>query len=71
MKGVKMSTKNYLMRLSLVGFVTAVVLGGIELANGATFSVGLDTGYDFDSIQTGIDATGDGDMVNIFLRRAS
>jgi hypothetical protein len=63
MKGVKMSTKNYLMRLSLVGFVTAVVLGGIELANGVTFSVGLDTGYDFDSIQTGIDATSDGDMV--------
>jgi hypothetical protein len=44
-------------------FIMAIMLGGIELANGATITVGPGAGYDFSAIQMGIDAAVDGDMV--------
>jgi len=50
-------------KLMLIGFVAAVVLSGIELAKGATIAVGPGAGYDFDSIQAGIDAANGGDTV--------
>ena len=51
------------MRLVLLAFIAAVVLGGIGPANGATITVGPQAGYDFDSIQAGIDAAVDADTV--------
>ena len=48
-------------RLILVVFVAAVVLGG--LAKAATITVGPGAGYDFDTIQAGIDSANDGDEV--------
>ena len=53
----------YRMRLVLVGFVAAIVLGDVELAKGATIVVGPGASYDFDSIQAGIDITDGGDTV--------
>jgi hypothetical protein len=52
-------------KISIVldGFVAFVVLGGIELANGATITVGPGAGCDFDTIQAGIDVASDGDTV--------
>jgi hypothetical protein len=50
-------------RLVLAVYIAAIVFGGIELANGATFNVGSGSGFDFDTIQAGIDAAGDGDTV--------
>ena len=44
-------------------FIMAIVLGGIGPANGATITVGPGAGYDFDSIQAGIDAAVDADTV--------
>ncbi|MFC1636495.1 right-handed parallel beta-helix repeat-containing protein [Planctomycetota bacterium] len=54
---------NYRIRLVFAGFITAIVLGGIGLANGATATVGQGAGYDFDTIQAGIDAANDADTV--------
>jgi hypothetical protein len=51
------------MRSIFFGCIIAIVLGGIEFANGATITVGFDAGYDFSTIQAGIDAANDGDMV--------
>ena len=48
-------------RLILVVFVAAVVLGG--LAKAATITVGPGAGYGFDTIQAGIDSANDGDEV--------
>ena len=53
----------YRMRLMFVGFIAAIVLGSIELANGATIAVGPGRGYDFGTIQAGIDAANGGDTV--------
>ena len=52
----------YRMRLVLVGCVT-VVFNSIGFANGATITVGPGEGYDFGTIQAGIDAANDGDTV--------
>ena len=48
----------YRMRSMLVGFIAAIVLGGIELASGATITVGRG-----EAIQAGIDAANDTDTV--------
>jgi len=48
----------YRMRSMLVGFIAAIVLGGIELASGATITVGPG-----EAIQAGIDAANDTDTV--------
>jgi hypothetical protein len=53
----------YRMKLVFIGIVAAIVLGGIEPAKGATIVVGPGAGYDFDSIQAGIDAANGGDTV--------
>lgn len=53
----------YRMRLMLVGFIAAIVLGRIELASGATITVGPGASCDFDTIQAGIDAANDADTV--------
>ena len=53
----------YRMRLMFVGFIAVILLGGIELANGATIAIGPGTGYDFGTIQAGIDAANGGDTV--------
>jgi len=53
----------YRMRLVLVGIIAAIVFDGIGLANGATIAVGPGAGYDFDTIQAGIDAATDADTV--------
>jgi len=50
-------------RLMFIGLIMAIVLVGIELANGATITVGPDVGSDFDIIQAGIDTAIDGDIV--------
>jgi hypothetical protein len=50
-------------RLMSVGFIAAIMLGGIELANGATITVGPGEGCDFDTIHAGIDAAIEGDTV--------
>ena len=50
-------------RLMLVGLTVAIMFSGIELANGATVTVGQGASYDFSTIQAGIDAANDGDMV--------
>ena len=47
-------------RLTLVGFIATVVLISIGPANGVTITVGPGAGYDFDTIQAGIDAANDG-----------
>jgi hypothetical protein len=44
-------------------FIMAIMLGGIGLANGATITVGPAAGYDFDTVQAGIDAANDADTV--------
>ena len=51
------------MRLMFASFIMAIVLGGIGPANGATIAVGPGAGYDFDTIQAGIDAANDADTV--------
>ena len=51
----------YRMRLMFASFIMAIMLGGIELVNGATITVGPVAGYDFDTIQAGIDAANDAD----------
>jgi hypothetical protein len=53
----------YRIRLVSVGFIAAIVLGCVELANGATITVGPELGCDFDTIQAGINAASDGDTV--------
>jgi len=53
----------YRIRLMLVGFIGAFLLVGITYSKGDTITVGSATGYDFDTIQTGIDAAVDGDTV--------
>jgi hypothetical protein len=53
----------YRMRLMFTSFIMAIVLGGIEFANGATITVGPAGGYDFSAIQAGIDAAVDADTV--------
>jgi hypothetical protein len=50
-------------RLILAGFIATIILGCLELANGATITVGPGADCDFDTIQEGIDATSDGDML--------
>ena len=56
-------SNGYRMRLIFVGFIAVIVLGGIELANGATITVGPGESCDFDTIQAGIDAANVGDTV--------
>jgi hypothetical protein len=51
------------MRLMFASFIMAIVLGGIGPANGATITVGPGAGYDFDTVQAGIDAANDADTV--------
>ena len=55
---------DYSIRLMSIGFIVTIVLSGIEFANGAIITVGppID-GYDFNSIQAGIDASMDDDQV--------
>ncbi|MHC4426903.1 MAG: right-handed parallel beta-helix repeat-containing protein, partial [Planctomycetota bacterium] len=53
----------YRMRLMFASFIMAIVLGGIELANGATINVRPVGGYDLSVIQMGIDVAVDGDVV--------
>ena len=48
-----------------IGLIVAIVINSIELANGATITVGPDVGHDFDVIQAGIDTAIDGDIVLI------
>jgi hypothetical protein len=55
------------MRLTFVGFMAAMVLGGVGPANGASITVGPGAGYDFASIQAGIDAAVDVDTVLVAL----
>ena len=50
-------------RLMLVGVVAAIVVSRVDLANGATITVGPAAGYDFDTVQAGIDAANDADTV--------
>jgi predicted outer membrane repeat protein len=50
-------------RISLMFVIFITVLGGIELTNGATITIGSGTSYDFSTIQVGIDAAVDGDTV--------
>ena len=45
------------------GLITAMVLSRINPANGAMVTVGPEAGYDFNTIQAGIDAAVDGDTV--------
>jgi len=52
-------------RLMFIGLIVAIVINSIELANGATITVGPDVGHDFDVIQAGIDTAIDGDIVLI------
>jgi hypothetical protein len=47
----------------IVGFIAVLVLGGTELAKGATISIGPGPDCDFNTIQAGIDAANDGDTV--------
>ena len=56
---------DYKIRLVIFGVVAAIMLGSIELVNGATITVGRGRGggYDFIAIQAGIDAAIDGDTV--------
>ena len=56
-------SSDYRVRLVLVGFIAAIVPGGIGPANGATITIGPGAGYDFDSIQAGINAAVDADTV--------
>ena len=49
--------------LMSVWLIITIVLIGINLANGATIAVGPGAGYDFETIQAGIDAAVDGDTV--------
>ena len=51
------------MRLEFVGFIAAMVLGGVGPAHGATITIGPGAGNDFASIQAGMDAAVDGDTV--------
>jgi len=53
----------YRMKLMLVGVIAAIVLGCLEPADGSVIAVGPGPSSDFDTIQAGIDATSDGDMV--------
>jgi hypothetical protein len=53
----------YTVRLMLVGFIEAILFGGIELVNGTTITVGTREGSDVNTIQEGIDAANDGDTV--------
>ena len=57
----------YRKKLMLVGVIAAIVLGCVELANGATITVGPGANYDFDSLQAGIDAAIGGDTVLVAL----
>ena len=56
---------SYRTRLILVGFIAAIVLSRIELASGATITVGPGAGCDFSTIQAGIDAANDADTVRV------
>ncbi|MHC4241662.1 MAG: right-handed parallel beta-helix repeat-containing protein [Planctomycetota bacterium] len=53
----------YRMKSLLVVILAAVVFVCTELANGATITIGSGANFDFDTIQVGIDAASDGDMV--------
>lgn len=53
----------YKIRFVFIGFIAAIVLSGTGLANGATFTVGPGSAFEFDTIQAGIDAASDGDTV--------
>jgi hypothetical protein len=55
---------DYRISLMFIGLIVTIVLSGIEFTNGAIITVGTPIdGYDFDSIQAGIDASMDGDQV--------
>ena len=56
-------SSGYRIRLMLVGFIAAILLGSIELAMGATIAVGPGPDCDFDTIQAGIDVANDADIV--------
>jgi hypothetical protein len=59
---MKRSSRNRI-TLMLVGFVAAIVLGGIEHTKGATITVAPGGAYDVDTIQAGIDVANNGDTV--------
>jgi len=57
---------DYRIRFMLFGFITAIMLGCLEFANGATIAIGPGTDYDFNTIQAGIDTAVDGDTVMVW-----